>query len=221
MAKITKISQQALSAPSLPAILAEYGDLHWSITVGKKPRGFWRPPLTIKFWHEGIEGDNLNALNIDPNLSVLEFLCQVWGMDDSGLENFLYCHSCSECRKEKVFQFLKCPVVFWNASDPHTAQTNACNLRKLIDRFNFFCEQTTTIFPDWRPGRPDYSDVIDWVRRKVCEPITEEYNKRILEAYQSEPIEEETTISSETVKMEAIQKEVQEKKRPSRKLKMA
>ena len=211
-----KVSQQIVSQPSLPAILAEYGELHWSITVGKKPRGLWRPPLTVKIWNTASE----NRLNINPRYNPwLHFFSSEFIQNEDEEDAFTKCSWCSVCKRVAERMWKVAPVK-WFAHPQHRhgkAGWEECRLM-FNKNWSFFNKREAKIYLEWRPGVPDYSDAIDWFRKNVCEPVVEEYHRRLLEAYQSEPIEEEITVSSESVKIEKAKEEL--KKKPTRKLRV-
>jgi len=146
----------------------------WSITLGKKPRGLWRPPIIIKFWYEG---DDTNSLNIDP-----EFLLEI----------------------------VETNLKFYRQSNHRN--TNFSILRMNI---NFYKYNESVVYPEWRPGIPDYSDYLEFLKT-ICEHVRNEYVRRVEEAWKSEEILDEFTISSETLAYQKAQEELV--KKPSRKI---
>jgi len=170
----------------------------WSITLGKKPRGLWRPPIIIKFWYEG---DDTNSLNINP-----EFLLIVeTNYPDNDPLNT------SVLNPHANFYIFNSHLKFYRQSNHRN--TNFSILRMNI---NFYKYNESVVYPEWRPGIPDYSDYLEFLKT-ICEHVRNEYVRRVEEAWESEEILDEFTISSETL---AYQKAQLVKKPLTRKLKI-
>ena len=147
----------------------------WSITLGKKPRGLWRPPIRLHFWYEG---DDTNSLNIDP-----EFLLIV--------ETDYPDASCGNC--DNAIQQINTSLKFYRQPNHHRTE-RFVPLRMDI---NFHKNESYIIYPEWRPGRPSYSDYLEFLKT-ICEHVRNEYVRRVEEAWESEEIDG-FTISSETL----------------------
>ena len=196
--------------------MEEYGQLKWKIIIGKKPRGLWRPPIEIRIWNTETE----NRLNIVPCLS-REFWASLWKEDSR--KDFFRCGSCDKCREQykELLKKLKCPVLFFDKSSHRSEKLWNCKFSSFLSNIDFFKEHgiSTILYPEWRPGKPDYTDVYEWLRSNICIPIVQEYERRIQEAIESEPTEE-IVYTSDDYQVQKVQAEVQNK-RPSRRLKIA
>ena len=197
--------------------MEEYGQLKWKIIIGKKPRGLWRPPIEIRIWNTETE----NRLNIVPCLS-REFWASLWEEDP---ENDIFtCRKCGRCEEQfrNILKKLNCPTLFYSHSSHRSANLGNCKFSKLIRELKLFKEHgiSTVLYPEWRPGKPDYTDVYEWLRDNICLPVVQEYERRIQEAIESEPTEE-IIYTSDDYQVQRIQTEVKEGKKPSRRLRIA
>lgn len=188
-------------------------EFKYSITVGKKPRGLWRPPITLKIW---VEGDLSNPLNIDPYYV---------------FKSLQYCGAhCNRC--SKFINAPPLPFFFYTTSSARETRPMykcCCNWTGRIDNSsiklvvsppsiqNVFSSWSWTFYPEWRPGIPDYSDYVQFCIEKWLKPCVEEFERRTKEAMESVETEEYTITSDDLVRKE-VEKELAQK--PTRKLKV-
>ncbi|MEM4721742.1 MAG: hypothetical protein QXT73_06770 [Candidatus Methanomethylicaceae archaeon] len=150
----------------------------WEIRIGKKPRGLWRPEVKFRIWV--IEGGytTLKELNV-PEEYVTEF--------GDACEGKVY-RSCEECRRN-VYADLG--FAFYSSSSPRQNGL-VCPPRKLK------LAEYYTARLEWRPGKPDYTDIILKIKEHIIQPAIEWFQKQLTEAEASEPIED-IVISSDCI----------------------
>lgn len=186
----------------------------WKITIHPKPRGLWRPRIEIAFWARGE-----NELNINPSYYLPEVRDANWNRDRL-LEK---CSDCGEANRTS----LQAPFAAYSSSsarDLTPKHKKCCHLNSfllLYDRNieNIFQGFTFSFYPEWRPGKADYADIIDWLAEHICKPVIEEFEKRLQEASESEPLDK-LIVTSENYEFTKAKKEVEDAQRPIRKLKV-
>lgn len=160
----------------------------WSITLGKKPRGLWRPPLTLKWWFEWEKDEN--PLNIDTDISkfikkeILPLLKEEaeW-VDERDWECFVCCYK-DECEGCKIAVDCLFPFSVGSSTSEGKYGQPPCE----------FCQfmrgelREATIYLEVREGG-DYSDVTSFFIEKLFLPIQKDVDRRIKEAYTFNPIE--------------------------------
>lgn len=178
--------------------------LTWKITIGKKPRGMWRPEIIIRFTN-----NENNLYNIRDRWTAPYFRTSAWGT----------VKLCCNVRQE-ILDAPIAPFLFFTESSAHSNKmyTHDCSSAGFSIggwELAFFKGATMTYYPEWRPGIPDYIDYYEFLRDNFCLPAIAEYNRRIEEAMES--IEtEEIVYSSEMYQTQKLEKEVRQ--RPIRKL---
>ncbi len=152
--------------------------LRWSITVGEKPRGMCRPKIALHKWDD--EPDN--QLNI-----MTRYDCaKVYAGGCSKLTR----GSCTLCplgNAQNVVPdgFIRTDLKFYSsASHQDRELIKGCNCNttsKIYEMVPFidFRDFTFEFYPEWRPGYPDYSDYVEFLRDTYCMPAAEEYGRRL------------------------------------------
>lgn len=156
--------------------------IRWRIEIGRKPRGRWRPPITIEFWTEGS-----NELNIDPSFDVR--------VASRTLKREVLEGACIHgCKKlNEIGKYIPSDFVFFkseNSRDMSPADFTCCTkfsyfeLLKTKDIFEKI--HISKFYAEWRPGTPpDYTDHIDFLIKIIQEYIVNEFNRRVQEAFES------------------------------------
>ncbi len=174
-------------------------DLKWSITVGKKRRGKWRPPITIQIWNEG---DCSNPLNIDRKFTILFPLMRSECVNKG----------CTRCTKgELINKFkLKPFPLFLGREEKEDEPLNHCGYKTpsyFLTEIDFFETWAKKVYPEWRPGIPDYTDYVKALMEFICRPAIEEYERRMAEAMDSAETEE-YIVTSDQFEVQKQQEEV-------------
>lgn len=189
-----------------PLIDQLYPKLNWDITVGKKRRGFWRPEIKISFNSTEPNIPNIkekNMYNIDLTYS-FPIIC--WTEDNSSPF-----HPVGECLQGNE------PCSVWGSPQIRTklkffsSENNRHNSSYTTCHDRTFCYYTfnnpyrnisgieLSLYPEWRPGKPDYTDYAEFLAENICIPYVNEYERRIREALTSEETSE-VKISSDSYK---------------------
>ncbi|MEM4134329.1 MAG: hypothetical protein QXV73_03955 [Candidatus Micrarchaeia archaeon] len=160
----------------------------WKIEVGKKPKGLWRPKLTIQIFSV-----TENKLNIDPS-----YRFQVFKYEDVSYAE------CKDCRKvgrdqcpgrEKTEYLIPVKFKFYATSnvryiDYFPKCHNCYRYFQLPRIYNIFENNyVVEMFLEWRPGKPDYDDYVSWLIENVLNPCIAEFERRWAEAETSEETE--------------------------------
>lgn len=192
--------------------------LKWSITIGEKPRGMWRPKITMHIWDDEPENP-LNILTIFNCTKVYTGGC-----------SRRTCGSCTSCplrNGQNVVPegFTRTNLKFFTSAsgmNPEVIKGCDCNntsrIYELVENIDLR-DFTFELYPEWRPGYPDYSDYVEFLRDTYCMPAMEEYNRRLNEALAS-PSMNAQTISSDSGSFSSIT-EGGTKVQPTRRLKVA
>jgi len=183
----------------------------WKIIVHPKPRGLWRPMLELSWW---IKWTNPNPLNINMSIGSMPFSWK----DEPNWPEVARCENCSKCQKFNTWKILGC--TYYEKPQHGDSDTDKCRIHKFLNGTN----RQLTVYLPWRPGKPDYNDIVEWWVKNFFEPIEKEIQRRLEEAYQSEPTEE-VVLDSESHRqkreMKKVEKEVVEGSKPTRKIQIA
>lgn len=161
-------------------------NFEWKITIGKKPRGLWRPPLTIRIFTS-----KENELNIDPS-----YMFPPWFYMEAHYQRCRVCSlSCNTRKRVKIGMYLipENFKFFSSGNGRDSKYSSSCGSIPFFQLPNiediFGKDYSVTLYPEWRPGVPDYSDYVEWLAENVLNPCIEEFERRWQEAETSEETE--------------------------------
>lgn len=185
-----------------PLVDLLYPRMNWDITVGKKRRGLWRPEISIHFCLS--EKTKVNAYNICPTYV---FPTIVWKKGNSSFhpeDSCSYGEGHAIC--ERWLKQVRSSLTFYSSENANSPEySESCNgkryqyIRLHSGEVNFFHNMKMEVYPEWRPGKPDYTDYVEFLAENLCIPFVNEYERRIREALISEETSE-IKISSDSYK---------------------
>lgn len=189
----------------------------WVIQIGKKRRGLWRPPMTIRIFTTLKE----NELNIDPS-----YMFPPWFYSEAHYQRCRECSSgCVTHERAKTAGMHLIPENFKffdsenGRNNKYYRKCGGISYFQLPDVEDIFEDYySIVLYPEWRPGVPDYSDYVEWLAKNVLNPCIEEFERRWAEAGTSEetvPVE----FSSDNYLFQKAT-ETQQKSTLSRKVKL-
>lgn len=163
-------------------------NFEWKIIIGKKPRGLWRPKIEIKIF-----ALMENNLNINPTYKFPVFRyedvdyvgcenCKKWGRDD-----------CPP--RQKTEYLIPAQFKFYATSNArcqdYYPKDHNCYRYFQLPRISNIFENSYLVemFLEWRPGKPNYDDYIEWLAENVLNPCIAEFERRWAEAETSEETE--------------------------------
>ncbi|MDD3982788.1 MAG: hypothetical protein PHU54_02415 [Candidatus Omnitrophica bacterium] len=175
-----------------------YPKLNWDITVGKKRRGLWRPEITLHFCLS--EKTKVNDYNILPTYV---FPTLVWKEGNSDIHPVDKCFNGQNiCERWK--NQMRSALKFYGSENVRDgSEADSCNGKRYryyrlhSGDVNFFHTFDLKVYPEWRPGKPDYTDYVEFLAENICLPYVNEYERRIREALTSEETSE-VKISSDS-----------------------
>lgn len=160
----------------------------WVIQIGKKRRGLWRPPMTIRIFATS-KG---NELNIDPS-----YKFPIWFYSEAHYQRCRECSSgCVTHERAKTAGMnliIHEKIKFFDSENGRNNKYyRICGdivYLRLPDIEDIFEGYSVTLYPEWRPGKPDYSDYVEWLAENVLNPCIAEFERRWAEAMESEETE--------------------------------
>jgi len=178
--------------------------------VGKKPRGLWRPPITLRVMVDTRE----NPLNVDPSYNFTPLVTRA-------------SEECQRCEKYQRTLAIKGVIPyqdglpFYKESSTRKKKSRGilrCHCGSAAELVEICPEEIEDIFsepfswrfyPEWRPGVPDYSDYIQFCVDTWLEPCVRELERRVKEAQMS-PEVDEYSISRDNYALHSVMKKGEE-----------
>lgn len=163
-----------------------YGRFKWEIIVSDKPRGLWRPKLKVRLWNTKID----NGLAILTQMRSEDW-SRRWGIEVPELGCSIACKTCKS-NITNILRRLECPgplIVSDKKKHYDECKLEICGFINLL-KLSFFHQNSYEFRLEWRPGKPDYSDYVDWFETFILVPALETYQARLSEAYQSLPLDQ-------------------------------
>lgn len=176
--------------------------LKWDIILHPKPRGLWRPLLEIKI---DVEGEN------DLNINSYPKKTEILHLQKDG--NF---GTDSKCIEKKNDNDVK--QALFNIYQEQYPNDNrdcycCCIFRAIRLRSICFNNYRWQCFPEWRPGKADYTDVLEFFQEHVIVPIVEDFNLKTEVALKSlESPERRISGDNNNINFLNLKDEVQDKK---------
>ena len=177
--------------------------LKWSITIGEKPRGMWRPGISLHLWDDEPE----NPLNIATRFDCAKVYtggcARPFGTGCATITN----GTCTLCPlgnggRAVPQGFTKTDLKFYRSPSHQDGEAlRGCDcpgtskIYEAAGTVNLL-DFTFEFYPEWRPGYPDYGDYVEFLHTTYCIPAMEEYDRRRIAAMASHATEEQVFSSN-------------------------